>query len=202
MASTSTSKKRKSGASGPANTAKKARLADAASTVQAILADPEAFTLPDEDTVKQTLVELAFYARSLEEDIAGTKPVLKSSEQLDAAAVKLSTAARSGIRKQMTWKPSCKTGSARWLYDGVCADPEVFGRFLGLDGPPTFKAKKMPKDQFMDIIGDLSVSVRYDMLSLTSMSISNGNQMMVHSSSVGATEGLGYRFSSHPNKVH
>jgi hypothetical protein len=37
----------------------------------------------------------------------------------------------------------------------------VFGALLGLDGPPKFKSKKMPKDEFASLIGDLKVSVRY-----------------------------------------
>jgi hypothetical protein len=47
------------------------------------------------------------------------------------------------------------------MYDGVCADPEVFGTLLKLGGAPTFKTKKMPKDEFEDLIGDLDVSIRY-----------------------------------------
>ena len=58
------------------------------------------------------------------------------------------------------WKASCKTGSAKWVYDGVCSDANVFAALLGLDGPPTFKTKKMPNDEFVDMIGDLTVSVR------------------------------------------
>lgn len=60
----------------------------------------------------------------------------------------------------LQWKPSCKTGSARWVYDGVCNDAEVFGALLGLGGPPTFKMKKIPKADFEDAIGDLNVSIR------------------------------------------
>jgi hypothetical protein len=36
----------------------------------------------------------------------------------------------------------------------------VFGALLGLDGPPKFKAKKLSKEEFIDLIGDLGVSVR------------------------------------------
>ncbi|KAF8076719.1 hypothetical protein FPV67DRAFT_1406546 [Lyophyllum atratum] len=165
--------KRKSGASTSAS-AKKARLAHAAAadSVRDILADTANFPVPEgEDEIRRSLLELAVYARSLEEQIEASKPKEMSPQQLNAAAEKLRAAARSGIRKQMTWKPSCKTGSARWTYDGVCADPAVFGAFLGLDGPPTFKTKKMPKDEFEDLMGDLEVSIRYDTLKITSTDV-------------------------------
>ncbi|RDB19942.1 hypothetical protein Hypma_012854 [Hypsizygus marmoreus] len=164
------STKRKSDASTSAS-AKKARLANAAAaeTVRSILADTANFSVPEgEAGMRKALVELAQYTRSLEKEVLASKPKEKSSEEIDAAAEKVRAAARSGIRKQMTWKPSCKTGSARWTYDGVCADAAVFGAFLGLDGPPTFKTKKMPKNEFEDLIGDLHVSIRYDTLSLSS----------------------------------
>ncbi|KAF8914309.1 hypothetical protein CPB84DRAFT_1758937 [Gymnopilus junonius] len=61
----------------------------------------------------------------------------------------------------MTWKPSCKMGSAKWLYDGVCSDPAMFGKMIGLDGPPTFKMKKIPSSEFENLIGDLDVAIRY-----------------------------------------
>lgn len=47
------------------------------------------------------------------------------------------------------------------MYDGVCADGEVFGALLGLGGPPTFKTKKMPKEEFENLIGYLHASVRW-----------------------------------------
>ncbi|KAF5388430.1 hypothetical protein D9615_000671 [Tricholomella constricta] len=166
MAST----KRKSDASTSAS-AKKARpaLDAAADSVRSILTDPTDFPVPQsEDAVRRLFLTLAQYARSLEEQVEASKPKERSTQELNAAAVKLRAAARSGIRKQMTWKPSCKTGTAKWAYDGVCADPAVFGAFLGLDGPPTFKTKKIPRDEFVNLIGDLSVAIRYDTLRVTS----------------------------------
>lgn len=58
------------------------------------------------------------------------------------------------------WKPSCKTGSAKWVYDGVCTDPLVFGTLLGLGGPPKFKMHKVPVDDFNDLLGQVEASVR------------------------------------------
>ena len=58
------------------------------------------------------------------------------------------------------WKPSCKQGSAKFVYDGVCADPEVFGAALRLNGPPNFKQKKIPTEEFQNAIGHIHGSVR------------------------------------------
>lgn len=65
------------------------------------------------------------------------------------------------VLTRLQWKPSCKTGSAKWVYDGVCADAEVFGAMLGLGGPPTFKTKKMTSDEFQNNVGQVHGSVRY-----------------------------------------
>lgn len=61
----------------------------------------------------------------------------------------------------MQWKPACKTGSAKWAYDGVCNDPEVFGAMLNLGGPPTFKMKKISIGEFQEALGHIETSVRY-----------------------------------------
>lgn len=47
------------------------------------------------------------------------------------------------------------------MYDGVCSDPEVFGTLLKLGGPPTFKTKKIPKDEFENLVGRLDTPIRY-----------------------------------------
>ncbi|KAG6813428.1 hypothetical protein H0H92_011125 [Tricholoma furcatifolium] len=156
------STKRKAGDSS-ATASKKARTAQekAIESVSDILHNPKGFILPDGDVeVRKVLVDLAQYARGLEDQLEAQKPKEKSPEQLQAEADKLRAAVRSSIRKQMTWKPSCKTGSARFVFDGVCADAAVFGAFLGLDGPPKWKTKKIPKDDFEDLVGDLRVSIR------------------------------------------
>ncbi|KAJ7059590.1 hypothetical protein C8F01DRAFT_1232021, partial [Mycena amicta] len=65
---------------------------------------------------------LAEYIRALEDEIAAGsgQPKGKSSSQIKDAATKLRAACVSGIKKQMSWKPSCKTGCAKCSYDGVC----------------------------------------------------------------------------------
>ncbi|KZS96896.1 hypothetical protein SISNIDRAFT_450650 [Sistotremastrum niveocremeum HHB9708] len=127
-------------------------------------------TVPEDDEdVREWLWRMAQYARSLEQG-AGIKPA-KSPEEIGAAAEKLTTTVRRGIEKQMNWKPSCKTGSAKFSYDGVCPDPDVFGAMLGLDGKPTWKAKKFEATEFSDLMGGIQASVRYDNLYITSKEV-------------------------------
>ena len=52
------------------------------------------------------------------------------------------------------------TGSAKWVYDGVCTDPNVFGALMGLNGPPTWKQKKLTVAEFEDLFGRVEGSVR------------------------------------------
>ncbi|TDL30014.1 hypothetical protein BD410DRAFT_811406 [Rickenella mellea] len=141
-------------------------------TVEEVLADKSDFPVPDgEDEVRKTTVELVEYIKHLEGEVnaatAAAKPVQKTKEQIETAAERVRTAARSGIRKQMSWKPTCKEGRAKWAYDGVCPDPLVFASVMNIEGPPKFKTKKVPKDEFGELIGDLEVEVRYDTLVIT-----------------------------------
>ncbi|KAI0701681.1 hypothetical protein C8Q76DRAFT_633436 [Earliella scabrosa] len=176
----------------PAPPAKKSRgntsHAATVALVNSILANPKGYPISgNEDVVRKSLVDLASYARSLELQLSGAaapaagpskaaaapKPV-KSQAELEAAADKLRKAAVSGIKKQMSWKPSCKTGSAKWSYDGICADPEVFGVLMNLGGPPTFKMKKFSVADFENCLGGISASVRYvpyDTLYITSKEV-------------------------------
>lgn len=167
------STKRKSDTSNVAS--KKARThTPAQALVTAILANTNAYPISnDESETRNMLVQLAQYTRNLEEEIvsgAGAEPSTpapKTKDQLEGAAQKIEKAARSGIRKQMTWKPTCKEGRAKWSYDGLCSDPEVFAVLLNLREPMKSKTRKMPKDEFEQCFGDLDVSVRYDTLSIT-----------------------------------
>ncbi|KAL0950181.1 hypothetical protein HGRIS_010174 [Hohenbuehelia grisea] len=169
-----TGQKRKSDASSSA-AAKKARAQkdeETAQLVERILSDTENFHMPeDTDAARDYITQLARYARGLEDTIAASKPKEKSPQEVAAAAEKLRNAAASGIKKQMTWKTTCKTGSAKWMYDGVCSDPAVFGAMLGLDGPPKFKTKKMTVTEFQDAMGYITASVRYDDLSISGATV-------------------------------
>ncbi|EIW55792.1 uncharacterized protein TRAVEDRAFT_152343 [Trametes versicolor FP-101664 SS1] len=189
MSSQPSGSKRKNDDGAPAPAAKKTRggAAHAATValVNSILANPKGYPISgNEEVVRKSLVELAKYARSLEEQVAdagapvagsskaaaAAKPA-KSPAELEAAADKIRRAAQSGIKKQMTWKPSCKTGSAKFSYDGICPDPEVFGALMGLGGPPKFKMKKFSTDEFQKLVGPVEGSVRYDTLHITSSEV-------------------------------
>ncbi|KAG1805183.1 uncharacterized protein BJ212DRAFT_1283959, partial [Suillus subaureus] len=159
--------------------------------VKTILAHPDTYPIPDDDDdIRQSLVELAQYAKELEQRVkAGSAPKVMSADQVAAAVEKIRKAANSGIKKQMTvgfldhshlstchkrelqWKPSCKAGTAKWSYDGVCADPVVFGTVLGLGGPPTWKMHKMPIDDFEKRIGRLDASARFASLIILFLSM-------------------------------
>ncbi|KAI0674213.1 hypothetical protein C8Q78DRAFT_967517 [Trametes maxima] len=186
MASQASGSKRKieDGAPAPAKRSRSnAAQAATVALVNSILANPKGYPISgSEDIVRKSLVDLATYARSLEQQLAGgatlvagpSKAVAKpprSQEELEEAADKLRRAAQSGIKKQMSWKPSCKTGSAKWSYDGICPDPEVFGALLGLGGPPKFKMKKFSTDEFQKLVGPIRGSVRYDTLYITSAEV-------------------------------
>ncbi|KAJ7607747.1 hypothetical protein FB45DRAFT_1131096 [Roridomyces roridus] len=110
--------------------------------------------------------KIAEYARHLESEVAASKPKEKSGAEIAAAAEKLRSACVSGIKKQMSWKPSCKTGGAKWAYDGVCTDPTIFGSMLNISGAPRWKAHKYTVAEFEEVMGSIEASVRYDTLEL------------------------------------
>ncbi|THH18764.1 hypothetical protein EUX98_g8902 [Antrodiella citrinella] len=167
----STGTKRKS--TGIAGSSKKARISDvnphapAIALVNSILANAENFEISDDDAViRNELLHLAQYARALEGQVAtsggvGQTGSSKSPEEIADAVEKLRRAAVAGIKKHMSWKPSCNSGTAKWTYDGVCTDPVIFGALMGLDGPPTWKQKKFSVDDFESLFGEVTGSVRY-----------------------------------------
>jgi len=190
------SRKRKTPASGASTTKTKTKKAKAASDtssnsgildkelsgIASSLVDQGVAYFTDSEDQPEGIdvaIQLARYIEKLEAALAEAKSSggppgakRKTRAELEADAEKIRRAAVSGIKKQMTWKPTCKTNTAKWSYDGLCADPEVFGILLGLDGPPTWKMKKIPKDTFEDLLGGISASVRYDTLNLTGTDVS------------------------------
>ncbi|KAJ7748085.1 hypothetical protein B0H16DRAFT_1420794 [Mycena metata] len=126
-------------------------------------------TILDGDDVEISASEaraMAEYTKWLEGELAATKPKEKTAEEIHGAAGKLRNACVSGIKKQMAWKPSCKTNGAKWSYDGVCSDPVVFASLLGLGAPPTWKMQKYTVPEFEAVMGSIEASVRYDTLEL------------------------------------
>ncbi|KAH8118781.1 hypothetical protein DFH11DRAFT_1502574 [Phellopilus nigrolimitatus] len=184
MAGAPKSNKRKSDAGATASSSKKTKTDDAAYAsakdhVKSILADPESFDIEsDEANVRRVFVELAEYASSLEADVKSlvqesTKPSppAKTPEKIESEADRLGNTIVSGIKKQMSWKPSCKTNSSKFVFDGFCPDPLVFGKVLGLDGPPKFKQKKIPRQEFEDFVGSIEGSARYNTLYISSSEV-------------------------------
>jgi hypothetical protein len=113
---TTIANKRKSGGSSAApkkkarTSAKKDPHASARALVSSINASPETFDLPeDDDDVRQTLVSLAAYFKTLE-------PVEKSSSQIAAEVERLRRTAVSGIMKQMTVSLDASPRSGYALY--------------------------------------------------------------------------------------
>ncbi|KAG2013240.1 hypothetical protein CC2G_010173 [Coprinopsis cinerea AmutBmut pab1-1] len=161
--------KRKAEESAAAASKKLKLVEEGASKVEAILKDASTFEVPEgDDEVRKEMLQLAQYARMLEDELAALKPKPKSAEDLAKEVDKLASVICSGIKKQMSWKPSCKTGSAKWVYDGLCNDPLVFGMLFKQGGPPKFKAKKFSADEFHNCVGSFHGSVRYDYLYLRS----------------------------------
>jgi hypothetical protein len=74
---------------------KKAKLDTAAiELVQSILDDPKEFELPATDkAAREALVQLAGYARGLEQGVVSLRPKEKSDDELQEAADKLAAAA-------------------------------------------------------------------------------------------------------------
>ncbi|CAE6433612.1 unnamed protein product [Rhizoctonia solani] len=179
LASDSTGTKRKStaGASSSkrAKTSQSDPFADTKNAIQMVLASPESFVLPSGDgEYRKLVVSIAQYAKSLEGSVAVAgnggiaAPPAKTPEQVSAEAERIINQINRGISKLMVWKPSCKTGSAKFALDGVCTDPRVFGRVLGLNDSPNFKTKKYTKEEFENLVGEITKDVRYDRLYLTS----------------------------------
>ncbi|KAJ7153213.1 hypothetical protein C8R46DRAFT_961577 [Mycena filopes] len=157
--------KRKADAPAASARAKKSRPApdhtDAKELVVAIL-DNDAEIIAEEQDTRM----LVNYARWLEGELAALKPKEKTTEEIDDAAERLRNACVSGIKKQMAWKPTCKTGGAKWSYDGVCTDPAVFASLLNLNAPPKWKMQKYTVPEFEAFMGSITASVRYDSLEL------------------------------------
>ncbi|KEP48075.1 hypothetical protein V565_134620, partial [Rhizoctonia solani 123E] len=178
----SSSRKRKSAGSGAKRATKKSRgkksppdpYETAKSHVESVLAAPESFRLPEDDQeIREMIATIAQYTKSLEGSIAVAQtgrdaPPLKTAQQIQKEASTIKGVINRGIKKLMTWKPNCKYGRARYAFDGVCPDPRVFGAVFGLNGPPTWRAKKYTYADFETHVGGVEGRARYSQLVLTS----------------------------------
>jgi len=186
------SRKRKPAARGGTSTAKKAKVTASSSSnsgagvlnkrssalASSVIANGVEFynDAENQEDAAEAAVKLAQYTKELETALALSKssgggPKQRTKAELEAAAENIRKAAVSGITKQMKWRPSCKYDEAKWVYDGVCADADVFSIMMGLDGPPTWKMKKFTKDNFVDLLGRISASARYSSLRLTGKAV-------------------------------
>ncbi|CAE6446273.1 unnamed protein product [Rhizoctonia solani] len=143
--------------------------------VEAVLAAPDSFDLPkDAESTRDIMAAIAQYAKSLEGSVAVAgrtgrdAPAPKTPAQIEEEVLRIKNLINRGIKKLMTWKPSCKHSGSRYVFDGVCPDPRVFGAVFGLDGPPTWKAKKYTYPEFERFLGEVEGRTRYSSLVLTS----------------------------------
>ncbi|KAJ7783987.1 hypothetical protein DFH07DRAFT_789783 [Mycena maculata] len=164
LAATTSTKRKSDASAGGGSCTKKAKTAPNFSVTKDLVD-----TLREDDDAEVTGADarsIAEYVRWLEGEVAATKLKENSKEEIDTVAEKLRGTCMSGIKKQMAWKPSCKTGGARWAYDGVCVDPLIFGALFHLAGPPKWKAQKYTVPEFEAFMGSINVSVRYDTLKM------------------------------------
>ncbi|KAL5527859.1 hypothetical protein ACEPAG_6660 [Sanghuangporus baumii] len=136
--------------------------------------------LNDEKAVRKAFAEIANYVASLENEVkelkkaqanmtAGAPNAQKSPEQIRQEADRLRDTVVRGIKKLLVWKPSCKFNIAKFAYDGICSDPLVFGTMLNMNGPPSFKQKKMLGAEFEGLIKqDIKGSAKYNDLYIIS----------------------------------
>ncbi|KAF8849374.1 hypothetical protein BDZ45DRAFT_810028 [Acephala macrosclerotiorum] len=87
-------------------------------------------------------------------------------------AHKLADMMADGIKKQMKWQPSCKTGGKRWTYEGMVPSLAVFYALFNLkEEKKEWKQKKIPLVDFQRITGGLYASIRYGSLRVVSENI-------------------------------
>ncbi|KAE8454319.1 hypothetical protein EG329_005244 [Mollisiaceae sp. DMI_Dod_QoI] len=85
---------------------------------------------------------------------------------------KLSNMMSSGITKQMKWQPSCKTSGKRWTYSSMVPSEAIFYKLFRLkEEKKAFKQKKILLNDFENITGELSASIRYGYLRVVSKDI-------------------------------
>ncbi|CAB9501984.1 expressed unknown protein [Seminavis robusta] len=122
-------------------------------------------TLQDRDA---NIIKLESECKRLKKSTSSEGPVVAvSPEKIQAQAQKVRSMAYKGIKSQMKWKPSCKHGTARFSYEGMC-DEAAFRAFMGLTEKEKTKGKRMESGAFENkILGQsLEASIRYGYLYL------------------------------------
>ncbi|KAJ3062548.1 hypothetical protein HK102_008730, partial [Quaeritorhiza haematococci] len=110
--------------------------------------------------------------------VAPAAPPRKTPEQIQTEVARLRSIALKQIKAQFKWKPSCKTGGAKWSYQGICDDPVVFAAMVGEEttkgGSLKWKRKKITNERFEELFGSASVGIRYGCLNLTKENVNIG----------------------------
>ncbi|KAF8539546.1 hypothetical protein BDD12DRAFT_882149 [Trichophaea hybrida] len=101
--------------------------------------------------------DLVAYTLHLESSSSTPGPAELSTSELNQKVSQLQGLVARGIEKLLKWKPSCKTSSATYSFEGICADPRVMAKMLGVEDATRFKAKKYTVEQFQDYIVEKSV---------------------------------------------
>ena len=124
---------------------------------------------------------------------AKTSPPPFSAETAEAAQAtvqaqlaKVCAVALKGIKAQMKWKQSCKAGTAKWSYEGLCSPAVAAALLKDYLKPKELReildvsqrkavAKKIDVQAFYTLFGastyGVSVSIRYGSLSITGSTV-------------------------------
>ncbi|KAF2275263.1 uncharacterized protein EI97DRAFT_82381 [Westerdykella ornata] len=112
--------------------------------------------------------EIVAYALELQGQLASMPGRVElSKDEVQEKAHKAAVMLIKGIEKLMTWKPSCKTGTARFTYGASIRDEAVFKRMLKLPESHKKKMFKMPLHDFYDNVGHPRGKVRYSILRMS-----------------------------------
>lgn len=117
--------------------------------------------------------ELAAYAFSLQSQSSSSTTTPASAEtwtadQIAARAEKSRDLAVAAIKKQMKWQPTCKTGTTKWVYEGMVPHEDVFYKLFDFEKPKkAWKVKKMDVWEFKGAFRGTEASIRYNTLRIT-----------------------------------
>lgn len=146
---------------------------------------PDSTTYSEAELRRMSKEELVSHALHLQSQLATSlAPKVVSEEEVAEKATKARHMLVKGIEKQMKvgnpiiaanelrltfakWTSSCKTGSARFTYEGSIHSRAVFEKALGLPSTHTKKMFKMSVVDFERHVGSPEGKARYNHLSIT-----------------------------------
>lgn len=116
-----------------------------------------------------------------------------TEEKIAERALKTRTLVIAGIKKQMKWQPSCKTGKTKWSYAGMVPHEDVFYKLFGFEKPKkAWKVKKMTTGEFAERFPGVRVEVRYSRLAVTGEEVRVNWDAEEKTFKVAGTYGVGY----------